>query len=272
MGTVARMDGLERVGALRLRPLEDCGALLEQPEQLRLRAARDGFVYLGRLVPADLVRRLRHRVLEHAHRSGWLDPSAPVSEARAQAGRRVGHYQDPDWIDLQVQVNQAPEMWALGMAAEIHRALGAADGRSPSLTLSTANGCRVISPHPELATPPHQDAHFVHYIEDFWTAWIPLEDCPLELGPIALLAGSHLGGLAPHAAGTIGERCTGVPDDAVWSTTNFQCGDVVLFRPHTLHCSLENRSGDRLRLSADFRYGFWNGTAAVDWRAAAVER
>jgi ectoine hydroxylase-related dioxygenase (phytanoyl-CoA dioxygenase family) len=55
----------------------------------------------------------------------------------------------------------------------------------------------------------------------------------------------------------------------VWSTTDFRCGDAALFRPHTLHCSLPNRSGDRLRLSADFRYGFWDEASEVDWRASA---
>jgi len=39
----------------------------------------------------------------------------------------------------------------------------------------------------------------------------------------------------------------------------------------TLHRSLPNRSGTRLRLSADFRYGFWNERATVDWRRQAID-
>src|SRR6185437_14396822 len=107
---------------------------------------------------------------------------------------------------------------------------------------------------------------------DFWTAWIPLGDCPREWGPLALLAGSHLGGLQEHSGDGVISGGVAPPEDAVWSTTDFQCGDVVVFRPLTVHCSLPNRSGDRLRLSADFRYGFWDETATVDWRAEAVGR
>jgi ectoine hydroxylase-related dioxygenase (phytanoyl-CoA dioxygenase family) len=88
---------------------------------------------------------------------------------------------------------------------------------------------------------------------DFSTAWIPLSDCPRELGPLALLAGSHHGGLREHSGHGIVDGGVRVPEGAVWTSTDYRCGDVVLFQPHTLHCSLPNRSGDRLRLSADFR-------------------
>ena len=67
----------------------------------------------------------------------------------------------------------------------------------------------------------------------------------------------------------LGQDKNAVDAEAVWSTTDFRCGDAALFRPHTLHCSLPNRSGDRLRLSADFRYGFWDEASEVDWRASA---
>ena len=55
--------------------------------------------------------------------------------------------------------------------------------------------------------------------------------------------------------------------DTVWSTIDFQCGDAVFFRRHTIHCSLPNVGGDRLRLSADFRYAFWSEPSQIDWRA-----
>jgi len=123
-----------------------------------------------------------------------------------------------------------------------------------------------------MATQPHQDGHYVRMIADFWTAWVPLGDCPRPLGPLALLAGSHHGGLREHSGEGIVVGGVTVPDDAVWSTIDFRSGDVVLFRPHTVHCSLPNQSGDRLRLSADFRYGFWSEAEPADWRAASIER
>ncbi|MGE0164539.1 MAG: phytanoyl-CoA dioxygenase family protein [Dongiaceae bacterium] len=267
MGTLDGVDRVEAVSGQRVRELKDAAPHSANPERLRELAARDGFLFVRGLVPVDLVEALRARVLAHASRIGWLDPRAPIGDARAAPARRVGNYQDPDWVDLQVQVQTRPEMWALGDCVAIHRVLRAVEGRSSYLNLSTANTCRVFSPHPDMATQPHQDAHYVRMLGEFWTVWIPLGDCPRELGPLALLAGSHRGGLREHSGQGIVDGGVAVDAEAVWSTTDFRCGDAALFRPHTLHCSLPNRSGDRLRLSADFRYGFWDEASSVDWRA-----
>jgi ectoine hydroxylase-related dioxygenase (phytanoyl-CoA dioxygenase family) len=251
--------------------LEDVGAF-EDAERLRTMASRDGFLFVRRLVPADLVLALRSRVLDFASGVDWLAPEAPVSEGRARPGKRIGYYQDPDWVNLQVHVQSCPEMWALGDSVAIHRVLHAVAGRSSYLCLSTANTCRVFSPHPDMATQPHQDAHYVRMIDDFWTVWVPLGDCPRELGPLAVLQGSHRNGLLEHSGQGIVDGGVTVANDEVWSASDLSCGDAILFRPHTLHRSLPNRTGDRLRLSADFRYGFWKNTGLVDWRASAIAR
>ena len=250
-----------------VRWMEDSTPLLGNPEELRERASRDGFLFFRGLAPPDLVLALRGRVLEYASRTGWLDPSVCIDEARAAAGKRIGYYEDPEWVNLQVHVQSRPEMWALGDAVAIHTALHAVEDRSSYLCLSTANTCRVFSPHPDMATQPHQDAHYVRMIADFWTAWVPLGECPVELGPLALAAGSHHAGLQEHSGQGIVDGGISMREDVEWSTADFQCGDAVLFRPHTVHRSLPNQSGNRLRLSADFRYGFWSEASAVDWRA-----
>ena len=263
---------MEAVSRRIVTELEDASPHINDPERLRELAERDGFLFVRELLARDLIEALRCRVLDYAHRIGWLHPGAPIEEGRAAPGKRVGYYQDPDWVNLQVHVQTSSEMWAVGDSVAIHRVLAGVEGRSSYLYLSTANTCRVFSPHPDMATQPHQDAHYVRVIEDFWTVWIPLGDCPRGLGSLALLAGSHRDGLQEHTGEGIVDGGVTVGDDAVWGTTDFRCGDVILFRPHTLHCSLPNNSRDRLRLSADFRYGFWNETSAVDWRAAAVGR
>lgn len=240
---------------------EDAAPHLGDQPRLREIARRDGFLFFRGLLQKDLVLALRDTVLDFARRTGWLEP-----------GKRVGYYQDPDWVNLQVHVQNSAEMWALGDCIPIHRAIHAVEGRSSYLQLSTANTCRVFSPHPDMATQPHQDAFYVRMIADFWTAWIPLGDCPRELGPLALLAGSHTGGLREHRGHGIVDGGVTVDEDAVWSTTDYLCGDAVLFRPHTLHRSLPNRSANTLRLSADFRYGFWDEASAVDWRATVLGR
>ena len=266
MGDLERVDGLE----IKVRPFEDATPFLSQPERLQAMAERDGFVYLRKLVPDEAILALRAVVLDYAREASWLDPAAPPDEPRAFPGKRVGGYQEDEWVNLQVRVQNKAEMWAVGDHIEIHRALRAVSGRSSYLCLSTANTCRVFSPHPDMATQPHQDAHYFRLIEDFWTVWMPLGDCPREDGALALLAGSHHGGLRDHTGLGIVDGGVVVPEDTVWTSGDFSCGDAVLFRPHTLHRSLPNRSETRLRLSADFRYGFWDDTSPIDWRSRSV--
>jgi hypothetical protein len=255
------MDGVEKIAAIRLCPLEDSTSLLDDPAALRVRADRDGFLFFRALIAAGDVLPLRDSVLDYAGRNGWLETTAHASDSLALPAKRIGCYTDSDWIGLQAHVRNGSAIWDLGNTASISRALRAADplGR---WTLSTAVICRVCSPHPDMATPPHTDAQYVHSMGDFWTAWIPLQDSPQELGPIALAAGSHL-----HAAP---QHRTPAVDEIEWSTADFGVGDVVLFRARTLHRALPNRSGDRLRLSVDLRYGVWNETMEIDWRAATL--
>lgn len=267
---MARLDRMERPAVMNTRPFEDSMPLAEDPAQLRIRADRDGFLFFRGLLPADVVLALRGAVLAYAQQVGWLHPEARIHDGIAAPGKRIGYYQDPEWVNLQVQVQNGPEMWALGDAVAIHRMLNLVENRSSYLCLSTANTCRVFSPHPDMATQPHQDANYLRMMSDFWTVWIPLGDCPRELGALALLAGSHRQGLREHTGEGIVDGGVAVSDDAIWSTIDFQCGDAVFFRPHTLHCSLPNSSKDRLRLSADFRYGFWTEPAEVDWRASSI--
>ncbi len=148
---------------MKTRPLEDSTPLIENPTQLRRQADRDGFVFFRGLVPDHLVLALRRTILDYASLVGWLDPSDGVREGRAMPGKRIGYYQDPEWVNLQVHVQNRPEIWALGQAAAIRCALKAVDSQSSCLSLvdcqymprlfttrryghTTASGC-LLRPH-----------------------------------------------------------------------------------------------------------------------------
>ena len=229
--------------------------LAGDPERLRARVARDGFLYLAGVVPTDRVAALRTLVLDHARRASWLDPSAPVEEARGWPGKRIGDYQQPDWMALQSSIQMSRELWDVGDAPALHEVLRNAFGR-PSFLFLGLNTCRVVSPHPETTTRPHQDAHYVGLADEFVTVWVPLGDCPLELGPLAALPASHGRGLLPHAGVGIIDGGVEVEDDAVWQSGDFRCGDALVLTRLAIHRALPNRSGNRLRVSVDLRYGF----------------
>jgi ectoine hydroxylase-related dioxygenase (phytanoyl-CoA dioxygenase family) len=118
------------------------------------------------------------------------------------------------------------------------------------------NTCRVVSPRPELAARPHQDAHYVRTLGEFVTVWVPLGDCSISLGPLAVWPGSHRRGLRPHHGVGIVDGGVDLDEEAVWHSADFSCGDALVLTRHAIHSSLPNTSDHTLRLSVDLRYGF----------------
>ncbi len=141
---------------------------------------------------------------------------------------------------------------------DLHAARHAARHAAPHVEAHVGTVCRIVSPgDPMLSTPPHQDAAYVNDAAQVWTAWIPLVPCPRELGPLAVWAGSHRGGLREHGPVAPGGTDAGkaiVPDDVVWTTGDLELGDVVFFSSLTVHRALDNVTADRLRVSIDYRY------------------
>jgi len=253
---------MDVLNGARVRPLEDATAWLGHPTALQAAIERDGYLFVRGLVPVDRVARLRRLTLEHAQRVSWLDAEAPLEQARVRCGVRVGDYQAADWMTLQARMQTSAELWDVGDAPAVHRVLTTTFGR-PSFLFLGMNTCRVVSPHPELAARPHQDAHYVRTLGDFVTVWVPLGDCPAWLGPLAVWPGSHRRGLRPHHG--VGIVDGGVDmdeeEDAVWHSADFASGDALVLSRHVIHRSLPNTSDHTLRLSVDLRYGFTTANA-----------
>ena len=57
-----------------------------------------------------------------------------------------------------------------------------------------------------------------------------------------------------RALGAGGMRTDSESVEAAWISSSFALGDVLFFHSHTVHQGLPNLSGNRLRLSVDFRY------------------
>lgn len=135
---------------------------------------------------------------------------------------------------------------------------------------------RPVMPHPqkiarlwfpkytEHTTPIHQD--FVHFQGNFetLTCWAPVGDCPIELGGLAVLPGSHKVNkvLDHHFSLGAGGLYVDTEEEAKaheelgapWHTTNYEIGDSLIFPALTIHKALPNYTEDRLRVSLDNRY------------------
>lgn len=236
-----------------IAPLRESTPLLSNASSLMDRADEDGYLFLRRLVPADVVYALRNVALEMARLLGWLDPEAPLAAAISVPGIALGSHDDPRWIRFSCGVLGHPAFLALKQESSLVRVLEQLfAGSTPS---SAGDVLRVVSgDDPKHTTGPHQERHYVKGTGSLWIAWLPLGDCPISLGPLAIARGSHRAGLLQHRVADQAVLGVDVGDDLVWDASDLAAGDVLLFSGLTLHRALPHRSGRRLRLSADFRF------------------
>ena len=227
--------------------LADRSPLVRDPAALRAAAEAEGALLLRRLLDGGLVERVRTVALDAARATGWLHPDRPPSDGIARPGLAVGAYDDA-WLEVQRAVVGDPSWDALGTAPPLRLALEAVLGAPPEGGHGSV--LRAFSTAGE-TTPPHQERAFIGGRPNAWTAWIPLGECPRELGGLAVMPGSHRRGPLPHA----GDHCTRVPEGQPWACADYDPGDVLLVHCQTLHRALPNRDpAGRLRLSADFRF------------------
>lgn len=238
----------------RVESFEDSRDLLRAGDLLRERATETGYLFFRNLLPPSRVREVRRQVLELCARHGWLSQEADPMEGVCRPDTVVRESADPRWVGFYREALRLREFHALALEPALLEALESLFDE-PVLPHSR-NICRVMFPGlSEYTTPPHQDHLYIGGTEDTWTAWIPLGDCPEELGGLALVPGSHRWGFLQARPGLgAGGQQVDVPADAPWATSPLGTGDVLLFHSLTVHQGLDNRSRNHLRVSVDYRY------------------
>ncbi len=115
---------------------------------------------------------------------------------------------------------------------------------------------RLIFPNCDsLTVHAHQDYRFMSGDPECFTVWIPLHDCPTDLGPLQILEGSHRFGVVEHEDENlhVPEISAGALTEGDWVCGQINAGDVLIFHSLTVHAASPNRS-HRLRLSVDCRF------------------
>lgn len=213
------------------------------------RAGADGFLYVPGLLPLARLAPLCALVDAALARRGW------VVDGKSDPRLRLGRWDDARWTGFLAEVLASEPYQSLAAAPELLGVIRVLVGGEPELHVGDV--CRLVSPGSfDLTTPPHQDAAYLKAGDGVWTAWFALGPCPRTLGPLALHAGSHTGGLRPHAPVATGDGVVGtdVPADAVWHASDLAAGDVLFFSSLTVHRALPNVTPDQLRVSVDYRY------------------
>ena len=227
--------------------------LIEQPRRLRARALDEGYLFLPRLLPKARIMLLRRDICAILDQVGWLDAgTAPLDAISTQEARIIG---TPEFNPIYDAIQRLESFHTMAHHPALLQVAAALLGErampQPSII------ARAMFPDKlDYTTPPHQDFVLVQGTPDVWTAWIPLGPCPVDLGGLAVLRGSHRHGILPvhPEKGAGGSSVDDAWLDGDWVSSPFAFGDTLLFHSKTVHRGLPNLSGNHIRLSVDYRY------------------
>jgi hypothetical protein len=232
---------------------------LGNPAMLRRLVDENGYLFVRDYGPKQKILDLRRQILELCRDAGWLDPGADLMEGRWSGVGPYGEGQ-PEYMAVYKHILKLPAFDALPADPALMKLVGSLfDGE---VLLHRLHIGRITFPNNVAqSTAAHQDFTYIKGTTQTYTIWMPIGDCPRELGGLAALAGSHRLGLLEHKefpGRTYAKK--GIHDESFeshgldWHTDDFKLGDLLLFHSHTIHEALPNVTPNRLRLSCDNRY------------------
>jgi ectoine hydroxylase-related dioxygenase (phytanoyl-CoA dioxygenase family) len=235
-------------------PFQVSNDALDDAPELRRRLDREGYLFIRRLVDPAPLRDLRAQLLAVLGDGGWLQAGSDPIDGIAEVARKCAEG-DPEYLAVYRGVQRLEAFHRMAhhptILAVMERIIG------ETVLPHPAKVARLWFPQNTLhTTPAHQD--FVHFQGTYetYTCWMPVGDCPIELGPLAVLAGSHRSGeiYEHHFALGAGGLAVDPALDGVWLSNDFAIGDALIFPSRTVHRALPNLTPDRLRVSLDNRY------------------
>jgi hypothetical protein len=235
-----------------MQQFTDSSDLIHDGAALAERMRRDGYLFLRGLLPRADVAALQRQIGEIARDAAWLRRDQPVESAIADLS---GFCVDPDPTYLQTlrRINRLEDYHALkhhpALIGLFERVLGGPILPHPRVLMRN-----IFPAREEYTTKAHQDFPNVQGTTEVYTAWIPLIDCPMEVGPLQVAVGSHTAGVYDFGiAGGAGGIEIKDKLQGRWVSGAFSVGDVLVFHSMAVHKGVPNRS-DRLRMSMDVRY------------------
>ena len=234
---------------------------MDDPDKIRERAKKDGYIFVKGLIDRETVIRAREEILLKYAIAGEIDTSGKdvmdgvlrsesyVKEVNLEAlvsslrsGYRYESVINNDrLLDLYCDIFNEPAV--------------SFDYRWPRM-MRVGEGCGI-----------HADIPYVgRGSKDVWTSWLPLGDIPLNNGPLIILEGSHRNpSLSDYfEKDAAKERLGWLERNPVelqrkiggrWLSTNFEMGDALCFCGYLVHGALDNNSSEgKCRLSSDTRY------------------
>lgn len=209
-----------------------------------------GYVLIRGLLPADDLTRLLAEITQIVYDAGWLLPEYSPRERMAKAGIACGD-PDPAFVAAYEKIFSLESFHALAHHPALQQVMSLLTG--PHLLIHPKPIGRLIFPNCERQIiHAHQDHASIAGDSESFTAWMPLHDCPAELGPLQILEASHRFGLQeadPETGYVRMEKARG----GDWVGGQINAGDVLIFHSLTVHAATPNVSS-QLRISMDCRF------------------
>jgi len=235
-----------------MKPFTDSSDIITDSDALAGRARRDGYLFIKGLLPRNAVTDLRQKFLEIAAESDWLRPDRPMTDAIADPSKACA---DPEaaYVAVLKRLYRLEALHALkhhpAVVGLFERLFG-----EPVLVHPMVIPRNIFPERPDLTTPPHQDFVHIQGTPECYAVWIPLSDCPVEMGGLQVAEASHTQGVHDFRVSSgAGAMEVADPLEGRWVGGNFAAGDVVIFHSMAVHRGAPNLT-DRLRQSVDARY------------------
>lgn len=222
-------------------------------EDLQDQINSGGYALIRGVLPRDEVTRALGEITQLLSVAGWLlpghDPLERVADLRAACGDP-----DPAFKHTYRKVFNLESFHALPHHPAMQQVMKMLIG--DWLLIHPKPIGRLIFPHCErLTVHAHQDYRFMGGDTECFTVWIPLHDCPTDVGPLRVVEGSHRLGYMQHE-----DENLHVPEISVtadmgggWVGGQINAGDVLIFHSLTVHAASPNLS-NQLRISLDCRF------------------
>lgn len=260
-----------RLGELRRTPVSE----RHDRDALWARLRADGYLFLDGFLDPDLPIRFRKYYFDELAHTGLVDPAASLPGIAAPGGREAidraairetlygrivpgapyaaltGHPSIKSWFE-----------WFFGSVVHLHKR---------KIIRHIGPGETGIG----TATQAHYDLVYIREGSDrVLSMWIPLGDCPVEMGGLTYLDGSHHRVMADEYAGRLRRPAVSITADLPslaeeydgrWLLADYRPGDVVVHSAYIVHASTDNTDPhNRIRLSTDIRYQ--RAHDPIDWR------
>jgi hypothetical protein len=212
-----------------------------------------GYALIRGVLPHDDVAQLLREITQILAFAGWLLPGHDPLERIADLNAACGD-PDPAFKRAYQDVFNLESFHALPHHPTLQQVMKMLV--SDRLLIHPKPIGRLIFPHCEqLTVHPHQDYRFMGGDPECFTVWIPLHDCPLNVGPLRVVDGSHRLGYIDHEDENL--HVPEIPATANvggdWVGGQINAGDVLIFHSLTVHAASPNLS-NQLRISLDCRF------------------